>query len=241
MPITFDNNPSRPALPGPNAGWDCYVNAVKQQDQWWRRHHRSPSLSVLGVAKSYRRTISVLSEVIRRDWNNLKPRDQERLLGLTPEAEGWPLLGRMRPMARGLVFDCDQDRRKIEAAVRTVAEATDDDHAFPTVVIKAYREICSIHRVGTGTASRLLTLARPDRCVSVNGGSREKLAEEFGLCESTLDEERNYEELLRKVYQRRWFKAPKPTDLSRKIWTMRAALIDCFVYRPKPPNDKHWA
>ena len=231
MPITFE--PSRFGIPGRNDDWNDYLRTVKQQDEWFQ-HQSTHSLSVLGETESYRHTISALSEVIRRDWNNLEPQDRQRLLGLTPEKCGWPLLGKMRDSALWQVFMFEANRRRIEAAVRTVAEAPDDDNAFLNVVITAYREICSIYGVGPGIASRLLTLARPDRCVSVNGASQRGLATEFRLAPTTLGHERNYKKLLQCVYQRPWFQAPEPEDpFEREIWSMRAALIDCFVYWPK--------
>ena len=226
MPIN-----QRADIPGRNDDWDDYMKALKQQDDWWQ-YHSSHSLTVLGKKKSYQRTIGVLREVVRRDWDTLAERDQERLLGLTPEAQGWSLLGRMWHSARGTVFE-NANRKKIEAAVRTVVEAPDDDD-FRSVVIAAYREMRLICGVDRGVASRLLTLARPDRCLSVNGGSECGLAAAFGLKPTTLGEESNYERLLCRMYQRRWFRAPEPKDaFEREIWSMRAALIDCFVYRPE--------
>ena len=239
------NNRGRSAIPGLHAGWDDYVKALEKQNQWFRRESKH-SLSVLGITKSYRHTISVLRDVIRRDWNTLQEPNQKRLLGLTPEADGWRLLGKMWHSARQSVFQIEANRKKIETAVRKVVKAPDDDDAFLDVVIEAYQEIRSIKGVCSGIASRLLTLARPDRCVSVNDGSREGLATEFGpatefgLAPNTLGRTENYEELLLQLYERRWFKAQKPKDRrEQKIWTMRAALIDCFVYCPKPPSDKH--
>ena len=233
MPITLENDPNgeRAAIPDRCADWDAYLKALQQQDQWFQRESNY-SLSVLGQTRSYRQTIGVLREVIRRDWDTLAERDQERLLGLTPEAQGWSLLGRMWHSARGTVFE-NPNRRKIEAAVRTVVEAPDNDD-FRSVVIAAYREMRLIPGVDRGVASRLLTLARPDRCVSVNGGSECGLAAAFGLKPTTLGETKNYKRLLGCLYKRDWFQAPEPEDpFEREIWSMRAALIDCFVYRPE--------
>ena len=230
MPITLIQ---RADIPGPNDGWNDYMNALKQQDDWWQ-YHSSHSLMVLGKKKGYQRTISILGRVIRRNWADHTEQDQERLLGMTPEADGWPLLGGMRNRAHKQVFKNKTNRKRIEAAIRRVIAAQYGDDAFLKVVIKAYREMRLIDGVGRGVASRLLTLARPDRCVSVNGGSECGLAAAFGLKPTTLGEESNYERLLCRMYQRRWFWAPEPKDaFEREIWSMRAALIDCFVYSPE--------
>ena len=244
MSITFASDPShqRAGLPGRNADWDDYRKALKQQDEWFQNRSKY-KLSVLGETESYRHTIGELREVVRRDWDTHGFTDQQRLLGLLRYGEhSWCLLGRMRDMALEKVFMIEANRRKIEAAVSTVVEAPDEDAVFRGVVIKAYRQICSIEKVRGGVASRLLTLARPDRCVSVNGASRHGLAAAFGLAPTTLDETGNYDKLLECLYELPWFRTPEPKDLfEREIWSMRAALIDCFVYWPEakrqPPKS----
>ena len=237
MPIN-----QRADIPSRNDDWDDYMKALQQQNQWFRCESKY-SLSVLGETKSYRQTIGVLREVVRRDWDTHGLTDQQRLLGLLRSGEhGWCLLGRMRDKAHRHVFMIEANRKKIEAAIRTVAEAPDEDAVFRGVVIKAYRQICSIEEVRGGVASRLLTLARPDRCVSVNRASRDGLAAAFGLAPTTLDETGSYDKLLECLYELPWFRTPEPKDpFEREIWSIRAALIDCFVYSPEakrqPPKS----
>ena len=36
-----------------------------------------------------------------------------------------------------------------------------------------------------------------------------------------------------KLYQELWFDSGRPNDeFERRLWSMRAALLDCFVYSP---------
>ena len=236
MPITFANDPShqRAGLPGRNDDWDDYMKALEQQDEWFQNRSKY-KLSVLGETESYRHTISELRKVAQGDWDTLTEKESKCLLGLGAYKDGWPLLGKMWHTAHEPVF---KNRRKIGAAVTTVVKGPDNEAIFLKAVITAYREICSINGVSGAIASRLLTLARPDRCVSVNNGSRLGLAAAFDLDETTLHEAGSYQGLLRRVYRRRWFQAPEPEDpVEREIWSMRAALLDCFVYWPKQRNE----
>ena len=84
-------------------------------------------------------------------------------------------------------------------------------------------------RIGPGVATRFLALARPDLYVSLNGASRQGLAECSGLAPTTMD--RRYGDLLAWVHGSNWYRAERPTDaLEGEIWDYRAALVDAFVY-----------
>ena len=205
-------------------GWDSYVAAVEQSDLWWSRHR---SWSVLGELNSWHRTIEVLHDIATQgDWDVLNDYDRQRLLGITV-ASGWALLGGMRPRAKATVFG--RNRQRIHRIIRNTAAA--DDSAFPDLAFEAYAKLRNIPGVGEGIATRLLSLARPDRFVSVNDGSRAGLAAYSGFAASTLGSVRNYRRLLEWIYTREWFAEGEPHgQRERTIWWMRAALLDCFVY-----------
>ena len=113
-----------------------------------------------------------------------------------------------------------------------VDEAEDD--AFPDLAFDAYERMREFDGIGRGIATRLLSLARPERFVSVNDGSRNGLAQYSGLNPGTLGTTGNYRTLLKFIYKQCWFRAPEPDNrLEPSIWGMRAALLDCFVYRPR--------
>ena len=205
--------------------WDSYFAALEQCDRWWSKHR---SWSVLGELRSWYETIAVLGDVVQQEnWNDLSGYDRRRLLGLTGE-EGWALLGRMRPSANDTVFK--RSRPRVQRIVRRVKKA--EETAFPSLAFEAYKDLRDIPGVGEGIATRLLSLARPDRFVSVNDGSREGLAEISDLPFSTLGSAKNYERLLKWLYSQRWYCESEPQgERERAIWRMRAALLDCFVYR----------
>ena len=212
--------------------WRSYVAALKRCDQWWVRwsgkHHPKNSWSVLSERNSWRETIRELRSVIRGNWGELDDGDQSRLLGL--RKDHWALLGRIgQGRSKRIVFHDHQE--EIQKTVQRTVAANDAD--FPDVAIEAYKTLQSLDYVASATATRLLTLARPDRFVSLNGGSREGLAESFGFQHPTaLGNPENYRSLLERIYDQAWFREPAPQDArEHEIWSMRAALLDCFVYK----------
>ena len=186
--------------------------------------------SVLGELYSWSQTIQELHDVVaNRDWRSLNDHDRRRLLGLTPAEVWWALLGRMRPSAMKSVFG--SHLASIQEIVQRVA--VEPESAFPDVAVRAYAQLTGFDGIGPGIATRLLTLARPDRFVSLNGASRAGLAASFAVAPSTLSQPRKYGRLLEQVYGKAWYSDPDPVDAREEtIRWMRAALIDCFVYEP---------
>ena len=210
------------------ADWRDYVDALERCDRWWST--RSGRWSVLGELYSWSQTIQELHDVVvRRDWHSLDDHDRRRLLGLTPGEMWWALLGRMRPRAMQTVFG--SHLAPVQEIVQRVA--AEPDSAFPDMAVRAYTELKSLDGIGSGIATRLLTLARPDRFVSLNGASTASLATSFGVAPSTLSQPKNYGRLLEQVYDQAWHSDPRPVDAREEtIRWMRAALLDCFMYRP---------
>ena len=206
------------------ADWQSYVASLEQCDGWWSDRH---SWSVLGEQSSWRETAEVLHDLVAQpDWNELNQYDRHRLLGLSP-GEDWALYGRMRPAALNTVFGADL--ATIQDIVLGVVAAA--ENAFPQVAFDSYRALRDIRGVGPGIATRLLTLARPDRFVSVNGASTVGLAASFGLAPTNLGNPSRYARLLTAVYEQDWYKTPAPRNArERAIWRIRAALLDSFVY-----------
>lgn len=235
----MDNPPSSPApasqparsspplqlLKGVEA-WPSYIAALEQCDSWWSRRR---SWSVLGDQQSWRETIEVLHDMIRHpNWSEFGEYDRLRLLGLTSGPDsGWALLGRMRRTALNTVFGAN--REAIQNIVLAVAAA--DDDVFPRLAFKSYSALRNVDGVGPGIATRLLTLARPDRFVSVNSASRIGLANCFGLAPTSLARPKHYAALLTAIYEQDWYRKPAPGNArERAISRIRIALLDSFVY-----------
>ena len=217
------------------ADWNGYLEALEQCDLWWMSRFDG-KYSVLGEASCWEETIRELRVVVKENWEKLANDEKKCLLGLRGVDKKWALLGRMRQPAFNAIFLDENNRNTVQDAISEVVNADDKD--FPDVAIDAYEKITGIKKVGHGTATRLLALARPDYIVSFNNESRSGLAEYLGLAfpKSQLPPER-YRALLENLYEKAWFNEPRPkTPREHGIWSMRAALIDCFVYSGDGPG-----
>ena len=93
------------------------------------------------------------------------------------------------------------------------------------------QELTAIRHVGYGSATLLLTLARPDRLLSLNAASAKGLGALSGQSYSTLGRPENYRKLLQWLYKQPWYEGGEPEDEDlAAIWRVRAALVDSFVY-----------
>lgn len=157
--------------------------------------------------RSYMRAIADRRELLRGDasWSKLDTDSQKRLKGSykVPDLEWTALLGRMTHGSGPAVLNNEWE---IRASLEAVLQAR--DHEFPDIVLPAMRRLRSIQQVGRGTATLLLTIARPDRLLSVNNASADGLA--------ALGEPESYQELLRWLYDQPWY-----ADGPRRIRTWR--------------------
>ncbi len=180
--------------------------------------------------RSYMRAIADRRELLRGDasWSKLDTHSQKRFKGSykAPDLEWTALLGRMTHGAGPAVLN---NERTVRASLEAVLQAR--EHEFPDIVLPAMRRLRAIQQVGRGTATLLLTIARPDRLLSVNNASANGLAAPSGMRSATLGEPENYQELLRWLYDQPWYADGPPTDEDlAPIWSVRAALVDAFVW-----------
>ena len=180
--------------------------------------------------------IKVISERKRlllgkTEWSRLDRESRIRLKGGFPntDSDWWGMLGRMARSNGQAVWS---NENKIRRILNKVVSAQGTE--FPDVAVKAYQELKGIDNVARGTATLLLTLARPDRLLSLNGPSEKAYGKLSGLPYSTLGESQNYRDLLVWLYKQPWYTESPPTDGAlAKIWRYRAALVDAFVYEWK--------
>ena len=224
--------------------WAEFVEALKTFDDHCRSEQ---NFSVLGDTHSWLHTALVGNKVVRlKDWTNLTDRQCYILRGLTTknESEGaWELIGRLQG-ARQASFILNNKRRpsvdlyrqKIRQELEPIFKCSPAD--LPSVAQDVVDGISRVRRkgvsypVGAVAATRWLTLARPDRLVSVTSLSKPMLRAVTKLTQKSLHVK--YHELIRRIQELAWFneynkKSPK-TRLEQDIWDYRAALIDVFSY-----------
>ena len=222
--------------------WDDFVEGLRVRDDYWSWRSQQDEKfpwDVLGDTQSWIHTIATGREVVRLpDWTNLTQRECFILRGRDKEEGTWGLLGSLEPVGRFKqafnpqnMPDFGPVRTQLRHLVGQVLNAPSSEIAH--YAHKAVREIKRVDsRFGPAVATRLLTLARPDCLVSVNGQSAKGLGKLSGLPKTPHPLANKYEELLNWVYEQPWFKARQPDDpLERTIWNCRAALLDAFVYK----------
>ena len=221
--------------------WAEYVTALEQCDELWAAE--GTKWTVLGNKCSYLHTISIGKRIVRRtSWVGLSDQERTILLGLRDGVDGaWGLLGSLIAAgdAKGVFNNAaEPGNRQVLGRIRNAVESviTASDEEFPAIAVNALEQIYLEQGFYHGTATRLLTLARPDRLVSVNKGSRAGLATAFkvgGMKGTTLGEPNNYGLLLEKLYGTSWYcDQSSRNKRSPQLWAMRAALVDSFVYDP---------
>ena len=243
-----------PHRPGSAFGeWTDFVRGLRARDEYCHyvvRHYDpfprhifggETPWDIFGETHSYLHTIAVGRTVARRrNWRYLSMRDSNVLLGRDGDEGVWGLLGTMTGAGRvKRVFnpsrngdrDVIQIRVRIRAQLEHVLEAHDDN--VVARAREAVRNIMEIDGFGHGAATRLLSLARPDRLVSVNNESQRRIREYFGRTLDIADGERfadRYAEFLRWLHSRAWFNQEPSTGFEREIWNCRAALLDAYFY-----------
>lgn len=232
-------------LVGELTDWSSFVAAIAQADQYWSaadgsRQPATGKSTVIGESSSWLNTITLGRAVVRReDWDELTREDCDLILG----RRGYGLLGSMggAGTASSVFTKTTPEnlciRNTIRAALQPVLEANDD--YFANAACEFIAVTRKFHGFAGAMATRLLALARPDRAISVNGGSEANLSRLTKLPRSSLSKPphggaRSYKDLLRWFEQKSWYSNPNPQDVYQHLLaSARAGLFDAFVYEPR--------
>jgi HKD family nuclease len=232
--------PTVRALGGRITEWSSFVRYIPHLNAYWEPVF---NCTVDGEVSSWLNTAILGRAVVRRpDWSDLSREDYNLILGIE-RGNGYGLLGSMKGAgyAKNVFLDPSPQnlrvRRDIRKALQRVIDAPDWMFAD-----EAGRFIASVeqHQGFAGAiATRLMTLARPDRAISVNRGSRARLAAFSDLPETSLSQSpsgtaKSYVDLLHWFESKPWYASPVPANPYEKLLAdNRAALFDAFVYQPQ--------
>lgn len=225
---------------GDNVDWKSYVEALESNDKYWVRaseeSRNQGRWSILGEHDSWMETIQAGQMLVRRsNWGAFSNYERGALLGYSREGKAWGLLGDMLGLSHNAVFGPNLEQ--IQTIVQGVINIQTSD--VPAAVLEVYEQLDAIEGIGKGIATRLLTLARPDMFVSLNGGSINGLVGWSAIKKSDLEkgEPKAYVDLLSMIYEQPWYLDPEPTSPQEEaIKAMRVALVDSFMYDP----EKSW-
>lgn len=224
--------------------WPSFVRALRVASSFWQREF---NCTVDGEASSWLNTVTLGMEITRREsWDELSDVDYHVLLGIRDNADdvmGYGLLGSMQGAGevKTTFLKNTATHLRIREHVRSCLQGPihASDSTFPDAAVAFIRQVSALERFGPAVATRLLALARPDRAVSVNNGSRPGLAELSGLPRSALSNvpggprAKSYADLLAFLATKDWYRHPKPaTRYEQTLANARGALLDCLVYVP---------
>ncbi|QDM28417.1 NgoFVII family restriction endonuclease [Tardiphaga sp. vice304] len=225
-------------LAGGITSWSSFESAIDEADEYWGNHWDIEH-PVTGEVGSWCHTISQGHAVIvQQSWDDLSKTERHLLLG---RGDYHGLLGSMK--GAGVANNIFAEKSRANIAVRAtirrhlqlVIDSSDAD--FAGAAVEFISELNSIDGFGGALATRFLALARPDRAVSVNAGSRRLLAELSGLPPTALSNAPNgrgktYLDLLRWFEEQSWYSNPMPQDnRGRMLASYRAAIFDALVYK----------
>lgn len=135
--------------------------------------------------RSYMRAISDRRKLLLGEacWSKLDADSRRRLKGSyrRKDLEWWGLTGRIVRKSWPAVR---QNERMVRANLEAVRQA--HDREFPDIAVDAMRALMDIDNLGCGTATLLLTLARPDRLLSLNTRSQKGYGALSRMSPSTL-------------------------------------------------------
>jgi HKD family nuclease len=97
--------------------------------------------------------------------------------------------------------------------------------------ITEYKKAYPEGRHGLGTATRLLSMKRPDVFLCVDSKNLDKLAKDVGIVKAGLGYQRYWEEVVLRLMEAPWWQSPEPTNATENaVWQARAAMLDAIFY-----------
>ncbi|CUW37467.1 protein of unknown function [Magnetospirillum sp. XM-1] len=244
-PTAEENEPSnRLELLSPNAklSWAEYVDALKECNSLWSGQEWPHTIfsDTHNYLTAIHRISALLAGLGSQPWSSDDMREVfgVPLISVPSTIDARYVLGRMhRPYTRlhsQLTTSAGAAlRKKIITDLAVIRQSTNVS-TIPALAGAFIDDLRNQFKIVPALSSRLLTLTRPDVCVSSNTKSRKGLAHLFFPGKKVnLKDGSNYATLLTEIQTRDWWKGPRPpgTDLiEAQLWDARAALLDAFVY-----------
>jgi hypothetical protein len=209
--------------------WDEYVRRVRAS----RHHDVGRSLELVAIARRWfatepsfarftapqRKAIAGILGEYQKDGPDL---DRE-----------WGWFGSMR--------GAGDFANRIEQNDRSLAEALDGIPSAGDVTRDQYDRFCSLfHQAfanssrtgGVPTATRLLSMKRPDTFLCVCKPNIVQAAKALGFARTTLDLDNYWERVVEPIRLTGWYNADKPNLPESELWEARVAMLDTLFYRP---------
>ncbi len=82
-----------------------------------------------------------------------------------------------------------------------------------------------------GTATRLLTMKRPDVFIPFDSANKKRLCKAFGIPQSSINYESYWDQIIERISDFNWCKNPEPkNEIEKKVSDYRVAFLDALYY-----------
>lgn len=96
--------------------------------------------------------------------------------------------------------------------------------------IKEFSKVCTGNYIATAT--RLLSMKRPDTFICFDSKNKSSLCKAFGIVQSGMNYERYWNDIIERIYISDWWLKPNPrNDQEEKVSNARAAFLDSLYYK----------
>lgn len=218
-----------PALNIQEMDWTTFVKKVTAD----ATHGVESRLKVLEAANR------ILASTL--NFSDLSEENRKRVAGtrgkvLSREGDlDWAFFGSMggHPLFAATVIRNPSELSAAMAAIPAVGQVTSSDYAnfvdlFMASFVKGKRA-----GGGIGSGTRLLAMKRPDQFVGLNGANGQGLCDYFGQPRTTTNLVNYWDRIIRPMRETRWWRVSQPSvGLERRIWNVRAAMLDALYYTP---------
>lgn len=145
----------------------------------------------------------------------------------------WGWFGSMRGMG--------DFANRIEENDRSLARALDGIPLSGEVSRTQYERYCNLFRHafsrsartgGVPTATRLLSMKRPDIFICICKPNIVAAAKALGFARTTLDLDNYWERVIEPIRLSTWYNMDKPDHPDGELWEARAAMLDTLFYNP---------
>jgi hypothetical protein len=220
-----DKGNAKPLLLTPliKMSWQQYLRSVRQEGS----QYIGERIEVLEEARRLFETKTSLANMSKQERQGIAGFEQ----GSTPP---WGWFGSM--------FGAGVFKKIVNANSASLSRALDAIPLRGEVRKEHYTEFVSAYcsafpqrrRHGLATATRLLTMKRPDYFVCYDAGNRKGLRVAFGVALNGHDYERYWNSIIERIQVSEWWRSPRPSgQRDMTIWDGRAAFLDSLYYAPK--------
>jgi transcriptional regulator with XRE-family HTH domain len=209
-----------------NVGWADFVRIISSQDGRLLADGGLIPVFDKPDGNSYLQEVEACQRAFRTSASF-----EEMPLNERQRVSGW---GNLTTGYFGSMKGAGRFMRITHSSPRDLSVALDhvplDGDVTPANARDCLKAATHIEGVGMAGATRLLTMKRPDRFLSANGASLQKISKVYRIRADDID---SYLRIIEETWNFPWASAPEPVHpTERRLWRTRVALLDAIFYEP---------